>query len=64
MHFYAYFGQNSYSEAITHQLKAIKIRLNVLNRINDVQVLYYSHRINVTKYDVTFATKEGVLMFP
>jgi len=38
-HFYAYFGQNSYFKAITHQLKGFKISLNVLNRINEVQVL-------------------------
>jgi len=31
--FYAYFGQNTYFKAITHQLKALKISLNVLNRI-------------------------------
>jgi len=37
-HFYAYFGQNSYFKAITHQLKALKISLDVLNRVNDVQV--------------------------
>jgi len=30
-YFYAYFGQNSYFKAITHQLKAFKISLNVLN---------------------------------
>jgi len=38
-YFYACFGQNSYFKAITHQLKAIKITLNVLNRMNEVQVL-------------------------
>jgi len=38
-HFYAYFGQNSCFKAIIHQLKAFKINLNVLNRINEVQVL-------------------------
>jgi len=38
-HFYAYFGRNSYFKAITHQLKAFKISLNILNRINEVQVL-------------------------
>jgi len=37
--FYADFGQNSYFKAITYQLKAFKISLNVLNRINEVQVL-------------------------
>jgi len=37
--FYAYFGQNSYSKAITHQFKAFKMSLNVLYRINEVQVL-------------------------
>jgi len=37
--FYAYFGQNSCFKAIIHQLKAFKISLNVLNRINEVQVL-------------------------
>jgi len=31
MHFYAYFGQNSCFKAITHQLKACKISLNVIN---------------------------------
>jgi len=53
--FYAYFGQNSYFKVITHQLKAFKISLNVLNRINEIQVLLI--RTIVTKYDVTFATK-------
>jgi len=38
-HFYAYFGQNSYFKAITHQLKSFKINLNVLNRINEIQIL-------------------------
>jgi len=38
-HFYAYFGQNSYFKAITHQLKEFKISLNVLNRKNEDQVL-------------------------
>jgi len=38
-HFYADFGQNSYFKAVTYQLKAFKISLNVLNRINEVQVL-------------------------
>jgi len=38
-HFYAYFDQNIYLKAIKHQLKAFKICLNVLNRINEVQVL-------------------------
>jgi len=28
-HFYAYFGQNNYFKAITHQLKAFKISLSV-----------------------------------
>jgi len=37
--FYAYFGQNNYFEGMTHQLKAFKISLNVLNRINEVKVL-------------------------
>jgi len=37
--FYAYFGLNSYFKAITRQFKAFKISLNVLNRINEVQVL-------------------------
>jgi len=35
-HFYENFGQNSYFKAITHQLKAFKITLNVLNRIHEV----------------------------
>jgi len=57
-HFYANFGQNSYFEAITHQLKAFKISLYVLNRINDkMKYKFCSVRINVTKYDVTFFTK-------
>jgi len=43
-HFYAYFGQNSYFKAKTHQLKAFKIS---------------SYTVNIIKYDVTFATKEG-----
>jgi len=55
-HFYAYFGQNSYFKAIIDQLKAFKISLNVLNRINEV---HYSICINVTKYDITFSTKGG-----
>jgi len=38
-HFYACFSQNSYFKAITHQLKAFKISLNVQNRKNEVQVL-------------------------
>jgi len=38
-YFYAYFGQNSYFKAIIHQLKAFKISLNALDRINEVQVL-------------------------
>jgi len=38
-HFYAYFGQNSYFKAITHQLQVFKISINVLNRINEVQIL-------------------------
>jgi len=38
-HFYAYFGQNNYFNAKTHQLKAFKSSLIVLNRINEVQVL-------------------------
>jgi len=37
-HIYVYFGQNSYFKAITHQLKVLKISLNVLNKINEVQV--------------------------
>jgi len=37
--FFAYFGQNSYFKAITHQSKTFKISLNVLNKINEVQVL-------------------------
>jgi len=41
-YFYAHFGQNRYFKAITYQLKAFKISLNVLNSINEVQVLYYS----------------------
>jgi len=44
--FYAYFGQNKYFKAITHQLNAFKISLNVINRINEVQVLYYSYICN------------------
>jgi len=44
--FYVYFVQNSYFKAITHQFKAFKISLNVLNRINEVQVLYYSYKCN------------------
>jgi len=48
-HFYAYFDQNSYFKAITHQLKAFKISLKVINRI---KYKFYSIRINVTKYDV------------
>jgi len=58
MHFYAYFGQNSYFKAITHKLKAFKISLNVLNRIN--KVLFCSIRVNVSKFDVTFPQR-GVL---
>jgi len=47
MHFYAYLGQNSYFKAsIKHQLKVLKISLNVLNRINEVQVLQYSYKCN------------------
>jgi len=34
-----YFGQNSYFKATAHQLEAFKISLNVLHRINEVQVL-------------------------
>jgi len=49
-----YFGQNRYFTAITHQLKAFKISLNVLNRI--MKYKFCSIRINVTKYEVTFAT--------
>jgi len=30
--FYAYFGQNSYFKATTHQLKAFEISQNVLNK--------------------------------
>jgi len=43
-HFYTHFGQNSYFKAITHQIKAFKISLNVLNRINKVQILQYSYK--------------------
>jgi len=50
------FRANSYFKAI--KLKAFKISLNVLNRINEAQVC--SIRINVTKYDITFPQK-GVL---
>jgi len=42
--FNAYFGQNRYFKAIIHQLKAFKISLNVLNRINEVKVLSYSYK--------------------
>jgi len=45
-HSYAYFGFNSYFEAITHQLKAFKISLSVLNRINEEQVLKYLYKCN------------------
>jgi len=38
-HFYAYFSQNRYFKVITHQLKAFKISLNILNGINEIQVL-------------------------
>jgi len=38
-HFYTYFGLNSYFKAMFHQAKGFKISLNVLNRINEVQVL-------------------------
>jgi len=44
--FKAYFGQKRYFKAITHQLKAFKISLNVLSRINEVQVLYYLYKCN------------------
>jgi len=37
--FYAYFSPNSYFKEISHQLKAFKICLNVLNGINEVKVL-------------------------
>jgi len=57
-HIYSYFGRNSSFKAITHQLKAFKISLNVPNWINEVQDLYV--RINVTKYNVTFTTKREV----
>jgi len=33
----------------------------VLNRINEVGYKFCSIRLNVTKYDVTFATKERIL---
>jgi len=46
IHFYAYFGQNRCFKSITHHLKAFKINLNVLNRINKVQVLSYSYKCN------------------
>jgi len=56
----AYFGQNSYFKAIIHQFKVFKISLNVLNRINEVQQSvefeFCSIHINVTKYDVIYAT--------
>jgi len=45
-YFYAYFGQNRYVKAITHQLNAFKISLNVLNSIKEVQGLYYSFKCN------------------
>jgi len=54
--FYAYFGKSS-CKTITHQLKVFKISLNVLNGINKVLYKFCNIRINVTKYDVTFATK-------
>jgi len=38
-HFYEFFAQNSYFKAITHQLQAFKISLNVINRINELQIL-------------------------
>jgi len=38
-HFYAYFGQNSYLKQKLINYKALKSSLNVLNRINEVQVL-------------------------
>jgi len=35
-------------------------RLNVLNRLNEVQVLQYSYKCNkISKYYVIFATREG-----
>jgi len=37
--FCAYFGQNNYLKAITHQLKAFEKQSNVLNRINEEQFL-------------------------
>jgi len=40
-HFHAYFTENSYFEVITHQLKAFKTSLNVLNRINEEQILLF-----------------------
>jgi len=52
-----HFGQNSYFQAITHQIKAFKISLNVINRINKVRYKFCSIRINVAKYDVAFAAK-------
>jgi len=38
-HFYAYFGQNIYFKAITHQLKAFEKQFKVLNGINEVEFL-------------------------
>jgi len=49
-HFYAYFGQNSYFKAITHQLKAFKINLNVQTR--KIKYKFCSIHINVTKYEL------------
>jgi len=37
-HFYAYFDQNSYFKAVTHQ-NHLESSLNVLNSINEIQVL-------------------------
>jgi len=39
-------GQNSYFKAIVHQLKHLKSNLNVQNRINKEQVLYYLIKSN------------------
>jgi len=57
-HFYAYFDQNNYFKAITHQINHLESSLNVLSSINKVQFIVFV-RINVTKYDVTFVTKGG-----
>jgi len=52
------FRQNSYFKAVTHQLKAFEKQSKRINRIHEAQVL--NIRINVTNYEITFATK-GVL---